>query len=59
MLIYGMLVVLLVMMLDSSLQSQCLCGSSYNDIITTTYVIVLAGTLARAHVPCRVYAIGR
>ena len=35
-----MLVVLLVTVSDGSLQPQCLCGSSYNDIITTTYTLI-------------------
>ena len=53
-----MLAVLLVTVSDDSLQSQCLCGFSYNDIITTTYAVVLAGVLACAHVPVCVYVIG-
>lgn len=47
MLIFGVLVVLLVMVSDDSLQSQCLCGSIYNDIITTTYTLTLACVLVR------------
>ena len=49
-----MLVVLLVTVSDSSLQSQCLCGFSYNDIITTTYTL----TLACVPVCACVYVIG-
>ena len=49
-----MLVVLLVTVPDSSLQSQCSCGFSYNDIITTTYTLTLACVLVCA---C-VYVIG-
>ena len=49
-----MLVVLLVMVSDDSLQSQCSCGFSYNDIITTTYTLTLACVLVCA---C-VYVIG-
>ena len=44
-LIFGVLVVLLVTVSDSGLQSQCLCGFSYNDIITTTYTLMLACVL--------------
>lgn len=58
MLIFGVLVVLLVTVSDSSLQSQCSCGFSYNDIITTTYMVILAGVLACAHAPVCVYVIG-
>lgn len=45
MLIFGVLAVLLVTVSDSSLQSQCSCGFSYNDIITTTYTLTLACVL--------------
>ena len=52
-LIFGVLVVLLVTVSDSGLQSQCLCGFSYNDIITTTYTLALTLTLTLACVLVR------
>ena len=43
----GVLVVVLVTVSGDSLQPQCLCGFSYNDIITTTYTLTLACVLVR------------